>query len=526
MNRLARLSNASTFQVWLLIVVCLSATAWLRPLQLPDEGRYVGVAWEMVRSGDWLVPTMNNLPFFHKPPLFYWITAAFISLFGQSELAARAAPILGASVGALATYLLIKRWVDARTAVIALITLLAYPLWFLGGQYANLDMLVAGCITLTITLLAHSALLIENERKAQPWLIAAYASAAFGLLAKGLIGFVLPGAVIVAWLILRWQWRTLLRLISIPGIVVFAGIAAPWFYLMHQKFTDFLHYFFVVQHFKRFSGVGFNNPKPVYFYLGIVLICGLPWLVWGRQLWRGTRDENKRPTGKSLTQLMWVWLAVILLFFSIPNSKLIGYILPVAPAFAFLLGSRFVVFQDQTNAPYIKWSVSAIISLALSLVTVTWFTVNTDKSTKPLAHSLAAQRQAGEPIFMMGQYFFDFGYYAKLRDQVSVVDQWSVLMKEPRDDWRKELYDAKEFFAKDGRQPLLESKEFYSALCASPKSWVIAQPDAINQYPILETAKLIGTHYDQRLLLLERDNPKTNNLLKCEKMPSGDLEKK
>ena len=51
-------------------------TAWLRPLAIPDEGRYVGVAWEMLRSGDWLVPTLDGLPFFHKPPLFYWISAA------------------------------------------------------------------------------------------------------------------------------------------------------------------------------------------------------------------------------------------------------------------------------------------------------------------------------------------------------------------------------------------------------------------------------------------------------------------
>jgi 4-amino-4-deoxy-L-arabinose transferase-like glycosyltransferase len=526
MNRLARLSNASTLQIWLLIVVCLSASAWLRPLQLPDEGRYVGVAWEMVRSGDWLVPTMNNLPFFHKPPLFYWITAAFISLFGQSELAARAAPILGASVGALATFTLIKRWIDARTALISLATLLAFPLWFLGGQYANLDMLVAGCITLTIALLAHSALLIEENQSATPWLIGAYASAALGLLAKGLIGFVLPGAVIVTWLLLRWQWRTLWRLISVPGAIVFLGIAAPWFYLMHQKFNDFLHYFFVVQHFKRFSGVGFNNPKPAYFYIAIVLICSLPWLVWARQLLRGAIEVKKVDALKPITQLMWAWLVVILVFFSIPNSKLIGYILPTAPAFSFLLARRFIVFEGQSNGPLVKWSVSAIVAVALSLVTVTWFTVNTDKSTKPLAHSLAALRQPGEPIFMMGQYFFDFGYYAKLRDQVSVVDNWSELMKLPRDDWRKELYDAKEFFAKDGSQPLLESKDFLAALCATPKAWVIAQPDTVKQYPILETGKLIGTHYDQRLLLLEREHPKTAEFLKCGKKPSGDLEKK
>ena len=79
--------------VWLWI------TAWARPLSLPDEGRYVGVAWEGLQHGDWLVPTLNGLPFFHKPPLFYWITEASMAIFGPGVWAARAAPLVGGLVG-------------------------------------------------------------------------------------------------------------------------------------------------------------------------------------------------------------------------------------------------------------------------------------------------------------------------------------------------------------------------------------------------------------------------------------------
>ena len=75
------------------VLAWLAASAWLRPLQLPDEGRYVGVTWEMLRSGDWLTPTLDGLPYFHKPPLFYWITAGSMALFGLDEAAARAAPL-------------------------------------------------------------------------------------------------------------------------------------------------------------------------------------------------------------------------------------------------------------------------------------------------------------------------------------------------------------------------------------------------------------------------------------------------
>src|SRR5258706_548926 len=125
-----------------LVFAWLGMTAWARPLLLPDEGRYVGVAWEMLRSGDWLTPTLNGLPFFHKPPLFYWLTAASMSVLGPNEWAARLAPMLGAWLGAFALYLFGRRWWDERSARLALLLLLVQPLFDIGGQFANMDMLV------------------------------------------------------------------------------------------------------------------------------------------------------------------------------------------------------------------------------------------------------------------------------------------------------------------------------------------------------------------------------------------------
>ena len=138
--------------VAVLTLAWLTATAWARPLMLPDEGRYVGVAWEMLQSGNWLTPTLNGLPYFHKPPLFYWITAASMSVLGANEWAARTAPLLGAWVGAMAMFLFVRRWVGQTMAGATTLVLLVQPLFFLGGQFANLDMLVAGCITATVLL--------------------------------------------------------------------------------------------------------------------------------------------------------------------------------------------------------------------------------------------------------------------------------------------------------------------------------------------------------------------------------------
>src|SRR5205085_6299623 len=148
--------------------VWLAATAWLLPLAVPDEGRYVGVAWEMLRSGDWLVPTLDGLPYFHKPPLFYWLTAAALSVTDSTLLAARIAPWIGACLAAASLFLFARRWGGPRLAAGALLVLVTAPLFYFGAQFANLDMLVGGCITATTLAFAHAALLEADAPERRP----------------------------------------------------------------------------------------------------------------------------------------------------------------------------------------------------------------------------------------------------------------------------------------------------------------------------------------------------------------------
>jgi 4-amino-4-deoxy-L-arabinose transferase-like glycosyltransferase len=132
-----------------LLALWLLVTGWLRPLLLPDEGRYAEVAREMLR-GDGLVPTLLGLPFFHKPPLMYWLDIAGMQLFGVHAFAARIAPGLGAWLMGAALFLDLRRRVGPREALIALGVMATTPFFFIGGQYANHDMLVAGLITVAI----------------------------------------------------------------------------------------------------------------------------------------------------------------------------------------------------------------------------------------------------------------------------------------------------------------------------------------------------------------------------------------
>jgi 4-amino-4-deoxy-L-arabinose transferase-like glycosyltransferase len=496
-----------------LIFVWLAATAWVRPLMLPDEGRYVGVAWEMLRSGDWLTPTLDGLPFFHKPPLFYWLTAGSLQLFGSHEWAARAAPLLGAWLGAMSLYLFSRRWSGARTARLMLWCLLAQPLFYLGGQFANLDMLVAGCITATTVLLADAALSIEHGLPYRRTLAAAAAMAALGVLAKGLIGAVLPAGVIIVWLALRRRWAVLRALLWWPGLLLFAALAAPWFVAMQARFDGFLHYFFVVQHFQRFASGGFNNVQPFWFYPAVLLLFFLPFLPWLRPLLQRAAGLQAEP----VRLLMVVWVLLIVLFFSLPQSKLLGYVLPAVPPLAWLVADGFGVLGTPSRRRWQFWWAGTTLAGAVGVGAVIAFGLHPVRSTQELAAVLRSQRLAADPVFMLEGYAYDVPFYAHLDAPVPVVDEWTSPDVDRRDNWRKELADAGHFDRARAAQTLIAADVLVRSVCLSPVSWVIGTAASAARHPFLAQARVV---YSGRSGMLWRVDPGLPALA-CPAAPSG-----
>ena len=514
--------SRSPIAVLALMLLVLTATAWMRPLMLPDEGRYVGVAWEMVRSGDWLTPTLNGLPFFHKPPLFYWITASSISLFGLHEWAARLASIAGAALGAFSLWWFLRRWWGERLADLTAVALLAQPLFFIGGQFANLDMLVAGCITATIVLGAGAALSMEAGKPWRSALAGAWATAALGVLVKGLIGIVIPGGVLLVWLLLARRWRLIGRLLWWPGLLLFAAIAVPWFWSMQQRFPDFLHYFFVVQHFQRFAGGGFNNVWPFWFYPAVLLLASLPWLPW----LFGNGRAASQPTaaldadGRAVTLLMLCWLALVLLFFSIPASKLLGYILPAVPPLAALMARGFAVWRMDLSRKRKGWWLSLTVTTVLSIGVVVGVAVKQPKSLRELGDLLASQQVAGEPVLMLGSYYYDLPFYARLSGAVVVVEDWQQAAANPRDDWHKELSDAGHFAPTRSRDALLNPDALPAKLCSSISSWVVGPASSVDVYPVLGLVPVAASQRDVRLWKIDTTRLDVFKALRCEGMPS------
>lgn len=446
--------------VWLLLTLAL------RPLALPDEGRYAEVAREMLLGDVW-VPTLHGLPYFHKPPLTYWIDMAAMRLLGVDVFAARVAPALGAWLMGAALYLELHRSAGPRVAAIALAVLATCPFFFVAAQFANHDMLVAGLVTVAVV----CAWRAVEPGQGQPlrWLLAAWGAAALGVLAKGGIGVVLPVLVVGPPLLAGRRWRDLLRLLHPLGLAVFALIAVPWFVLVQLRHPGFLDYFFVEQHLRRFAQGGFNNVQPFWFFAPVLLLLTLPWSLWLPAALRGpwAAGATTAPLFGSRALCAW-WVVAVLGFFSLPSSKLVGYALPALAPLAALLAPAVARGRAW------RWLLPLAAVLCVGLVA--GVARHTPGSNRDLGVALAARLQPGDRVVLVDGAFFDVPFYAGLRQPPTVLADWDDPSIPRRDDWRKELADAARFAPEAGAQRLWRTSRAAELLCGVGRLWFVAAP--------------------------------------------------
>ena len=484
-------------------LVVLAWLVWsigLHPLTLPDEGRYVGVAWEMLRSGDWLIPTQDGLPFFHKPPLFYWLTASSMRVFGVNEAAARLAPLLCAGLAAAGLFVTTRRRAGEPIAAATVLVLATMPFFFAAAHYANLDMPVAAFIALAIVFAADAALDLRRGLPHRTALLLAWACAALGMLAKGLIGFVLPGLVIVAWLAASRQWRTILRLLSPLGILLFALIAAPWFVLVQLQQPGFVRYFFWHHHFERFVEQGFNSAQPWWFFLAVLPALTLPWSLWLLRLRRArgdaTRDDAPHDDRAAWRTLMWIWLAVIVVFFSLPQSKPVGYIMPALFPLAFLIAEPVVAAWRGGRARW-RGAIAASFALAVAICVgaVGWMATRYDRDNTALAHTLRAARGASDPVVFVDEYFFDVPLHARLTAPVPVISDWHDPAIAKRDNWRRELSEAAQFDPSRAAALLVDAPHGFALRCGTSPLWVVVkQADEARVAALADAVRVAGSN--------------------------------
>jgi 4-amino-4-deoxy-L-arabinose transferase-like glycosyltransferase len=332
--------------VALLAVLWLGTLGW-RDLVPTDEGRYAEIPREMVVSGDWVTPRLDGFKYFEKPPLQYWATAAAYEAFGIGQWQAR---LWTGLTGLLA--ILFTGWTGARLfgrrAGLFAAGVLASTLYWNGlGHINTLDMGTAATMSASLF-----AFLLAQRPQASPratrgWMWACWALMGLAVLSKGLIGILLPGAVLVLYTLIFRDWRLWTRLWIVTGLVIFLLIAAPWFVWVQLRNPEFFHYFFIYQQFTRFLTSELQRPGPWWYFIPIVLLGIVPWLgslfpamasALIRQPLTATPPFGAAPRRLHAHALLLLWVVFIFAFFSISKSKLPSYVLPIFPALALLIG--------------------------------------------------------------------------------------------------------------------------------------------------------------------------------------------
>lgn len=317
-----------------LISVWLFVCATVRFLSIPDEGRYADISRHMFESGDWLVPRLDGLPFIHKPPMLHWLSSIAMHIFGVHVWVVRLVPVLAASLLLIGTYLFVRKYLSQKIAELSILMMATNLLFFGSSQYVNHDLLLATGITLSVFCLVDFSLC---NRKTMLFLGYFFAAAAF--LTKGLIGILIPGMILLPWLLYTRQYKRILAFFNPFALLFLAALTLPWLYQMQQIYPDFLHYFFIDQQFNRFHSNQFNNKQSWFFYLVILLVSLLPWLLTLR--WTGLRTMLQQQRLNLVGQLLIWWLVSVVIFFSIPPSKLAGYILPALTPLIILCAVAF-----------------------------------------------------------------------------------------------------------------------------------------------------------------------------------------
>ncbi|CAM2193187.1 4-amino-4-deoxy-L-arabinose transferase [Paraburkholderia kururiensis] len=326
----------------LLLVVAL-AVIWFVPLGwrhlLPsDEGRYAEMAREMFLTGDWITPRYNGYKYFEKPPLQTWANALTFAAFGIGEWQARLYTALAGFAGVLLIGFTGARVFNAAAGVFGALVLATSPYWNLMGHFNTLDMGLSLWMELTLCalLLAQRPGLPRNQ--ARLWMGLCWAAMGLAVLSKGLVGLILPGAVLVLYTLVSRDWALWRRLYIVSGLVVFLAIVLPWFVLVQDRNPEFFNFFFIVQQFRRYLTPEQNRPGAFYYFVPVLLVGFLPWLSVAGQSLRHALRLPRQPNGFSPVLMMVVWTAFIFLFFSASHSKLLSYTLPIAPPIALMIG--------------------------------------------------------------------------------------------------------------------------------------------------------------------------------------------
>ena len=325
--------------ILLVLYVCLFSGLGAIGLVGPDEPRYAAIARAMAETHDWITPRLWGTPWFEKPVLYYWTAGIAMRVFGVSEFAARLPSALATLLAVVAIAWTALRSYGLGAAWYSLLMLPTSVAMIGFSRAAAPDMLFAGFLT------AAMAVACEILQKPRPGPVLRVAFGFFlgaAVLAKGPAAVILAGGATLLWAALSRQWLAPFRFLHPLIVAVFCATALPWYVLCAVRNPDFLRVFIWQHNFERYLTPVFQHPQPFWFFPAIFVVGILPWLplaIPGIVEW--TRAMRSAELLSSPSLYIGCWIVFIVVFFSLSQSKLPGYILPAFPAAGLLVARTF-----------------------------------------------------------------------------------------------------------------------------------------------------------------------------------------
>lgn len=316
------------------------------PLMEPDEARYSDIPSLMNRTGDYVTPRLNHVVYLEKPPLCYWATAIAFRLFGENDFSSRFFVALCAWGCILLVYRIGVFFQDEKTGLYSAAILTTFIYHALVGRINILDMPLTFFVSFA-SWAGYRYLAGAGERKI--WLYLFYMASGLAFLTKGLIGIVFPFAIVTLWLLLSGRWREIARIVSPVGIILLLAVCLPWVVLAQKANKEFLRFFFIQEHFLRYT-TSMHGRDSVFLYYVPVLILGT--LPWSSFLWKVIGETVGKPAPffqKGDHRFLLVWGSFIFLFFTLSSSKLIPYIAPVFLPVALVFGRLFQFHEERRS---------------------------------------------------------------------------------------------------------------------------------------------------------------------------------
>ncbi|MFM9928301.1 hypothetical protein VLK31_35400 [Variovorax sp. H27-G14] len=282
----------------------------------------------------------------------------------------------------------------------------------------------------------------------------------------------------MVWCIATRRSKALRLALWLPGWAVLLALAGPLFVAMQLKFPDFFDYFVITQHFRRFASSGFNNEQGAWFYLPVLAVLTLPWFAWA--LVPRPKSNVPAQAQRRLSDVDWlmvIWFAVVVVFFSLPRSKLIGYVLPSLAPLAYLIARRLCAgrhAEQLGGRVRATAAVAAVLCIAVVGVIVAMGPPPAARLRLPAGLTVAPDDQ----VLMLDDYSYEIPFYWKLRQPVRIMSDWQAGDVNGRDDWRKEIADAARFDPVRAAGTLVERTQVAAVLCQPRTTWLIGPSNA------------------------------------------------